>query len=76
MFWRAEVSVIKNTGYSFRGPRFSSQQPHGGSQLSVAPVLGDEAVLLSSRGWILCSRGEHTYTQTHIHINQSRYTFI
>jgi hypothetical protein len=27
--------VVKNTDYSFRGPEFNSQQPHGGSQTSV-----------------------------------------
>ena len=38
--WR-NCSVIKNTGYSSRGPRFNSQYPHGSSQLSVTVVPGD-----------------------------------
>jgi hypothetical protein len=33
--------VVKNTGYSSRGPEFKSQQPHGGSQASV---VGSDAV--------------------------------
>jgi hypothetical protein len=32
--WR-DGSVVKNTSCSSRGPEFSSQQPHGGSQPSV-----------------------------------------
>lgn len=31
----------KSSGYSCRGPRFSSQYPHDGSQAFVTPVLGD-----------------------------------
>jgi hypothetical protein len=34
MGWR-DGSEAKNTGCSFRGPEFNSQQPHGGSQLSI-----------------------------------------
>jgi hypothetical protein len=32
--WR-DGSAVKSTDCSFRGPKFKSQQPHGGSQLSV-----------------------------------------
>jgi hypothetical protein len=32
--WR-DGSEVKSTDYSSRGPEFSSQQPHGGSQPSV-----------------------------------------
>jgi hypothetical protein len=32
--WR-DGSEVKSTGCSSRGPEFSSQQPHGGSQPSV-----------------------------------------
>jgi hypothetical protein len=32
--WR-ESSAVKSTDYSSRGPKFNSQQPHGGSQPSV-----------------------------------------
>lgn len=35
------TSVIKYTGCPCRGPRFKSQYPHGGSQLSVTPVSGN-----------------------------------
>jgi hypothetical protein len=30
--------VVKSIGCSSRGPEFNSQQPHGGSQLSVTLV--------------------------------------
>lgn len=33
--------MVKSIGFSFRGPRFKSQHPHGSSQSSVTPVLGD-----------------------------------
>ena len=35
--WRdgSAVKRVKSTDCSFRGPKFKSQQPHGGSQLSV-----------------------------------------
>jgi hypothetical protein len=32
--WR-DGSVVKSSDYSFRGPKFNSQQQHGGSQPSV-----------------------------------------
>ena len=34
-------SEVKSTCCSCRGPRFSSQRPHGGPQPSVTPVPGD-----------------------------------
>ena len=33
--------MVKSIGCSSRGPEFNSQHPHGGSQPSVTPVLGD-----------------------------------
>lgn len=33
-------SVVKSTCYSFRGPRFSCQHPHGPTQPSVTPGPG------------------------------------
>jgi hypothetical protein len=33
--WWRNGSAVKSTDCSFRGPEFSSQQPHGGSQPSV-----------------------------------------
>jgi hypothetical protein len=38
--WR-EGSVVKSTDCSSRGPEFNSQQPHGGSYLSV---MGSDAL--------------------------------
>jgi hypothetical protein len=40
-FWGlggGDVSVVKSTSYSFRGPGFYSQHAHRSSQLSVTPV--------------------------------------
>ena len=34
-------SVVKGTGYSCRGPKFSSQNPHGRSQLPVNLIPRD-----------------------------------
>jgi hypothetical protein len=39
--WR-DGSVVKSTGFSFRGLEFKSQQPHGGSQPSIK---GSDALL-------------------------------
>ena len=33
--------VVQTTGYFFRGPEFKPQHPHGSSQSSVTPGLGD-----------------------------------
>ena len=43
-------SAIESTGCFSRGPRFNSQYPHGGLQLSVTPVSRDPAPLLASEG--------------------------
>jgi hypothetical protein len=40
--WR-NGSVVKSTDCSSRGPEFNSQQPHGGSQLSV---MGSDVLFL------------------------------
>jgi len=45
--WRDD-SVVKNSGRSYRGPRFDSQHPHGGSQLSTMAVPEDFTPFLSS----------------------------
>lgn len=37
--WR-DGSAVRGTDHSFRGPRFYSEHPRGGSQLSKTPVLG------------------------------------
>lgn len=37
--WSLDGSEVKTTCCSCRGPRFSSQHPHGGSKPSVTPVL-------------------------------------
>ena len=40
--WR-DVSAVKSTDCSSRGPEFNSQQPHGGLQPSV---MGSDALFL------------------------------
>ena len=69
MGWR-DGSVIKNTGCSCRGPRFSSQHPHGGSQPSVTPAPGN---LMPSSGlsWHPPTHTE-TPTYTHKQVKQNR----
>jgi hypothetical protein len=42
--WR-DGSVVKSTGCSSKGPRFNSQYPHGGSQLSITSVPGESNAL-------------------------------
>ena len=66
------MALVWNTCCSHRGPRFSSQHPHGSSQLSVTLVLGDLVYSLASVG----KRHMHAvkmYTQrpnTHTHKNK------
>jgi hypothetical protein len=43
--WR-DGSLVKGTGYSFRGPRFNPPPPYSSSQLSIISVPG--ALTLSS----------------------------
>jgi hypothetical protein len=38
--WK-DGSVFKSTRYSCKAPKFDYQDSHGGSQLSVTPVVGD-----------------------------------
>jgi hypothetical protein len=44
--WR-DHSEVKSTDCSSRGPEFSSQQPHGGSQ---SPIILDAGDLMPSSG--------------------------
>jgi hypothetical protein len=43
--------VVKSTNYSSRDPEFNSQQPHGGSQLSV---MGSGVSEESNGGVLIC----------------------
>lgn len=43
-------SAVQRAGYSSKGLRFDSQQPRGGSQGCVTPVIGDVAFSLASAG--------------------------
>lgn len=45
--WR-DGSIVQNTGYFFRGPKFNSQYPCSDLQLSVTPDLGNPAHSLPS----------------------------
>jgi hypothetical protein len=54
----------KSSGYSCRGPRFSSQYPHDGSQAFVTPVLGDLVSSSSLFRYQECIWCTYTYRQT------------
>ena len=66
---RMDASVVRSTGWTFRGPGLDSQHPHGSSQLSVTPVSGDlmpSSVLLGDQALHMVHR--HTCKQkAHIH---------
>lgn len=47
MDWR-DSSVVKSSSCSSRRAGLSSQHPHGGSQVSIAPVPGDLRLCSSS----------------------------
>ena len=53
-------SEVKSTCCSCRGPRFSSQRPHGGPQPSVTPVPGDPSSPLKELTHMIHA---HTHTQ-------------
>ena len=55
--WR-DGSEVRSTDCSCRGPKFNSQQPHDGSQLSVT---GSDALFCCIRRQLQC---------THIHKNK------
>jgi hypothetical protein len=66
--WR-DRSLIKNAGCFCRRPRFKSQQSHGCSQPSEAPVPGDPTPSLAS----MSNRppcGTYTYMQQNTHIQK------
>lgn len=42
--------MVKSTACSSRGPRFNSQHPHDGTQLSVTPDPGDLTPFLAFTG--------------------------
>jgi hypothetical protein len=44
--------VVKSTDCSSRGPEFNSQEPHGGSQLSV---IGSDALFWCVRRQLQCT---------------------
>jgi hypothetical protein len=52
-------SAVKNTGCSFRRPRFHPHHPNGSSQRTVMPVPGKD--LTPSQTYM---QSKHHYTQT------------
>lgn len=63
---RRDSSEVKSSFCSCRGPRFGPQNPHGGSQPPVIPVLRD---LISSSDIEGSSmHAVHIYTPRHTHI--------
>lgn len=57
--YRRDGPVVRNSGYSYRGPVSNSQHPHGDSQLSVTSVPGNP---LPSKD-IRCTHGTQAYMQ-------------
>lgn len=57
-------------GCSSRGPRFNSQHSHGGSQLSVTPVLGDSMLFWPLHVLHACGTDTHV-GRTPIPINKT-----
>jgi hypothetical protein len=55
--------MAKNTGCSYRGPKFESQHPHSSLQPSVTPVPGDPT-FSSDFHWHQAHMW-HTYLHTH-----------
>ena len=69
--WR-DGSGVKSTGCSYRGPRFNSLHPHGGSQPSITPVPGDPMPSSNLQGHQAHMWQTYTYRQnihTHTKIN-------
>jgi hypothetical protein len=64
-------SVVKSIGCSSRGPGFSSQYPHGGSQLHLTPFPGDLMPYFGLHG-----HGMHMPSHTHTHIHMRKKTVI
>jgi hypothetical protein len=63
--------VAKSTSCSSRGPGFSSQHPHGGSQLFITPVQGDLMPFKDTRHMHTSRQNTHTHkinTHTHTHL--------
>jgi hypothetical protein len=68
--WK-DGSVVYNACCTYKGARFSSQQPHGSSQvLAMTPVLADP--MTSS---VFCSlRVPGTWVYTYMHAGKNSYT--
>lgn len=50
-------STVKSTGDSSRGPGFNPQHPHGGSQPSLAPILGNTMPSSGFHWYQACTHG-------------------
>ena len=59
-----ELAVDKSICSSCGGPRFGSQHPHSGSQLSATSVPG------ALTSWALHAYGVHTNKEAHINKNK------
>ena len=57
---REVAQRLRALACSFKGPRFNSKHPHGGSQLSVTPVPGHLMSSLTSE-CIYCTHMMHRY---------------
>ena len=68
--WRDDL-VVKSTECSSRGPRFVSQHPQGGSQLSVTPVPSGPKPCSSLCGTHTCGTNTFMWGNTRIHKNKT-----
>jgi hypothetical protein len=63
-----QISVVKSTGCSCRGPRFSFQYPHGSSYPFVTPRPGDLMPFFSLCEYYMNMEHRDTFrSNTHLH---------
>lgn len=63
---RPDGSEVKRVYCCLRGPSFSGQHPHGGSQTLYTPVPGNP-ISFPSCGSPTCMRCIYTHVQAHMH---------
>lgn len=59
--------MVKNIGYSSRGPGFSFQYLHGSSQSVITPVLRDPMLLLGLHGQQAYIKYTNRHTVKHLY---------
>jgi hypothetical protein len=68
---QSDSSTVKSTYYSFKGPEFGAQQPHGGCWPFVTPAPGNATHL------VITGHMVHTHTQAHAHTHtHAKHSYI